>query len=179
MLRLFHHASGILVMAVVVLPLMATPVDAQSTADSTRGTAAPRDSSAAGYGDSSRLAGVDTARGTPPADTARRTSSDSTSFSLPQSGIPADSVLSVTCRSMRAGSVAPGLLLVLFRDSATVKDRSAAVARAGGAVVSEAPGGGEYIRLASDSMSSRTLADQLVLDPAVATVSERTCPLGP
>ena len=110
---------------------------------------------------------------------ARRPSADSASPSLPQAGIPTDSVLSVTCRSIRGGTVAPGLLLVMFRDSATQKDRSVAVTQAGGAVVGEAPGGGQYVRLASDSISSRTLADQLVLDPAVASVSERTCPTGP
>lgn len=197
MLRLLHRAGGTIAIAAVVLPLISISVAAQTTADSTRGAAALRDSAAAGYGDSSRQAGVDTmlgkpaadtsrgtpapdtSRGTPAADTARRTSPDSTSPGLPRAGIPADSVLSVTCRSMRAGSLAPGLLLVLFRDSATEKDRSAAVTHAGGAIVGEAPGGGQYIRLASDSMSSRTLADQLVLDPAVASVSERTCPLGP
>jgi hypothetical protein len=80
---------------------------------------------------------------------------------------------------MRAGTVAPGLLLVLFRDSATQKDRSTAVTGAGGAMAGGAPGGGQYVRVASDTMSPRALADQLVQDPAVASVSERTCPSGP
>jgi len=178
MLRLFHRAGGTIVVAAVALSV-ATRLHAQTTADSGKGTAARSDTSAAGYGDSSRQPGVDTSRATPSPDTARRAASDSASSALPQPGIPSDSVLSVTCRSMRAGSVAPGLLLVLFRDSTTQKDRSAAVTRAGGAVAGEAPGGGQYVRLASDSMSARTLADQLVLDPAVASVAERTCPSGP
>ena len=182
MLRLLHRAGVTIVVVAVLLPLIAIRVDAQATSDSAKGTAAPSDTSAVGYGDSTRQADVDTSRGTPtaPADTARQRPSDSTAPALlPRAGIPADSVLSVTCRSMRAGSVAPGLLLVLFRDSATQKERSSAVKGAGGAIAGQASGGGEYVRLASDSMSARTLADQLVLDPAVASVSERTCPSGP
>jgi hypothetical protein len=187
MLRPFHRARGTLVIAAVLLPLLSIRLVAQ-TADSTRSTTGLRDSSAAGYGDSGKQEGVDTSRGvpgsdtsraTPPADTAPRPSADSAGPSLPQAGIPTDSILSVTCRSIRGGTVAPGLLLVMFRDSSAQKDRSVAVTRAGGAVVGEAPGGGQYVRLASDSISSRTLADQLVLDPAVASVSERTCPTGP
>jgi len=179
--RLLNRASITITIAAVVLPLTALRLNAQTTADSGRAAGARTDTAAAGYGDSSKQPGADTSRAarTPPADSAGRAPSDSAGPALPQAGIPSDSVLSVTCRSMRAGSVAPGLLLVLFRDSAIDKDRSAAVTRAGGAVAGEAPGGGEYVRVASDTVSARTVADQLVQDPAVASVSERTCPSGP
>jgi hypothetical protein len=181
MQRPSHRAASIVPMVALILPLLAVRLDAQATPDSSKVAPARTDTSAAGYGDSTRQPGVDTSHvaPTPPADTAGKARSDSASAALPQAGIPSDSVLSVTCRAMRAGSVAPGLLLVLFRDSATQKDRSSAVTRAGGAIAGEAPGGGEYVRLASDTMSSRTLADQLVLDAAVASVAERTCPAGP
>jgi hypothetical protein len=197
MLKLLLKARGLAGMAAVLMPLLSIPVRAQTVADSSEHAPRPAQPSAAGYGDTLRATGVDTSRGTSPTDTSRaapaadtsraapardssrRSSPDSTGASLPQAGIPTDSVLSVTCRSIRGGTVAPGLLLVLFRDSATQKDRSAAVTRAGGGIVGEAPGGGAYVRVASDTMSARTLADQLVLDSAVATVSERTCPSGP
>jgi hypothetical protein len=85
-------------------------------------------------------------------------------------------VLTGACASARAGTVAPGILLVLFRDSATEKERASAVAVAGGVVAGSAPAGGDYVRVASDTISSRDLADRLVQDPAVASISERTCP---
>jgi hypothetical protein len=186
MLTLLRRVGGPIAAVALLLPVIANQVHAQTPADSGKSTAAHSDSStvrsdssAAGYGASNRQPGVDTSRAALPADSSRGPASKYATAPLPQAGIPSDSVLSVTCRSMRAGSVAPGLLLVLFRDSTTAKDRTAAVGRAGGATAGEAPGGGQYVRLATDTISARTLADQLVQDPAVASVSERTCPSGP
>jgi hypothetical protein len=146
---------------------------AQTAPDLTTSAKAARDSSVAGYGDRATQPGVDTSRGQP-ADSAAKARADSLANA---SGAPAvDSVLSEVCTSVRGGVVAPGLLLVLFRDSATDNDRSAAVTEAGGVAAGQAPGGGDYVRVSSDSISSRDLADRLVQDPSIASVSERSCP---
>jgi hypothetical protein len=65
--------------------------------------------------------------------------------------------------------------VVTFREDASPKDRLAAVSSAGGSLAGSASSGGEYVR-ASDTVSTRDLADRLALAPAVASVSERSCP---
>jgi hypothetical protein len=164
--------------ALLCLTLLPIPATAQVATDSAKRSATPApDSQAVGYGDSTRQSGVDTSRIPPAADSARLGGRDSASASAaPAAPIPVDSVLSSACSSVRAGTVAPGLVLIVFRDGATSEERSAAVAGAGGTSAGTAPTGGEYVR-AAESASARDLADQLVLNPAVASVSERSCPV--
>lgn len=171
------YVGGLAGAAFTFLSLLPARATAQVPADSAGRPGTPAlDSSAAGYGDSSRQAGVDTPRSGPPADSARQGSRDSTSAAKPPAApAPVDSVLSSACSSTRGGAVAPGLLLVVFRDGTTDKERSAAVTAAGGASAGAAPMGGEYVR-PDTAGSARDLADQLVLNPAVASVSERSCP---
>jgi hypothetical protein len=182
--------------AVILLALLSVPAAAQTSADSTSRVKPAADTSVAAYGDTAKQSGVDTARGARAPDSAAKAGPDSASKARPDSASksapdssvpagasataapPADSVLSGACTSLRTGAVAPGLLLVLFRDSATEKERALAVTGAGGATAGAAPGGGEYVRVSSDSISSRDLADRLVQDPSVASISERTCPAG-
>ena len=167
--------------ALLVLASLPTRLPAQVASESA-GRAGPptADSTTAGYGDSARQPGVDTSRTPPAADSTNRTARDSTSPAssaasvLPTPSMPVDSVLSGACSSARPGTVAPGLLLVVFRDEATAEERSAAVTEAGGASAGMAPMGGEYVRATA---SARDVADQLVLNPAVASVSERSCPV--
>ena len=163
--------------SLILLPIQAT---AQVAADTARRAGTPAsDSAAVGYGDSSRQSGVDTGRTAPAADSVRQGARDSASAraapAAPAAPIPVDSVLASACSSNRAGTVAPGLLLVVFRDDATSEERSAAVTAAGGTSAGAASMGGEYVR-APATGSARDLADQLVLNPAVASVSERSCP---
>jgi hypothetical protein len=171
--------------ALLFLALLPSRAGAQVTSDSAGRTAVPTaDSTAVGYGDSVSRAGVDTSRGALPADSTS-THRDSTrqgaresvsaSSAAPTAPVPADSVLSVACSSARPGTIAPGLLLVVFRGEATTEERSAAVTEAGGVSAGAAPVGGEYVR-ASATASSRDVADRLVLNPAVASISERSCP---
>ena len=172
--RLAAHVAAL-------LALCSVRGSAQAIADSAARAKTAADSTAAGYGDSTKQGGVDTSQGKQGADSAAKTPkapADSANAQPAGTPLPTDSVLSGACASARAGTVAPGILLVLFRDSATEKERAAAVTSAGGAGAGTAPTGGEYVRAASDTISSRDLADRLVQDPAVASISERTCPAG-
>jgi len=168
--------SRVVTQVAVLLALMSTHGAAQATTDSAK----VADSAAAGYGDSARQSGVDTLQGKPAADSGKANSgadSSATKQAAPPAA-PADSVLSDACSASRPGTLAPGLLLVLFRDSATEKQRSAAVTSAGGMFAGRAQGGGDYVRPSADTVSSRDLADRLVQDAAIASISERTCPVG-
>jgi hypothetical protein len=161
-----------------LLALISSRGAAQGTADSASSSKVT-DSTASGYGDTARQAGVDTLRAKSGPDSLKAASSrgeSSDSMRPAAAAVPADTVLSGACSSARPGTPAPGLLLVLFRDAATQKDRFTAVATAGGVRAGTAPGGGDYVRPSADTISSRDLADRLVQDPAVASISERTCP---
>jgi hypothetical protein len=172
--------SRVAAQVATLLALCSVRGAAQATADSAARAKAAADSTVAGYGDSTKQGGVDTSQGKQGADSAAKAPkapADSATARPPAAAaLPTDSVLSGSCASARAGTVAPGILLVLFRDSATEKERASAVTAAGGVVAGSAPGGGDYVRVASDTISSRDLADRLVQDPAVASISERTCP---
>ena len=164
----------------VLLALASSRGAAQAATDSAGRTRAA-DSTTAGYGDSARQAGVDTAQAKPAADSAKaaRPRADSSATVQPAAATgPVDTVLSGACSAARPGTLAPGLLLVLFRDSATEKERATALTAAGGVSAGPAPGGGDYVRPSADTVSSRDLADRLVQDPAIALISERTCPVG-
>lgn len=138
---------------------LARGASAQAAADTAARAPAKPDTAAAGYGDSTRT-GIDTA--------AR----------VPAPPVAVDTVLSSACGSVPAGAVAPGLLIVVFRSEATTKERADALSQVGGASAGSAPNGGEYVRLA-DTVPARGAADQLILNPAVATVAEKGCPANP
>lgn len=163
----------------VLLAFCSVRAAAQATSDSAARPKAAADSTISGYGDSTKQSGVDTSQGKQGADSAAKAPkapADSANAQPAGAALPSDSVLTGACASARAGTVAPGILLVLFRDSATEKERASAVTAAGGIGAGTAPTGGEYVRVSSDTISSRDLADRLVQDPAVASISERTCP---
>jgi hypothetical protein len=181
--QLFRVAAAVALLAFVSVQGAAQATDSAGTPkaapDSAGMPKAAPDSAPSGYGDSTKQAGVDTSRGKPADSSSRAAQTPRDSGAAQPAAAPAlaqDSVLAGACASARGGSVAPGILLVLFRDSATEKERAAAVTGAGGVAAGSAPGGGEYIRVAADSITSRDLADRMVLDPAVATISERRCP---
>jgi murein DD-endopeptidase MepM/ murein hydrolase activator NlpD len=124
-MRTSHSQPSIAALAAALLVVVSAPGVAQTSADSAPRARAPADSSVAGYGDRARQPGVDTSRSRPAADSALKAPAESsgTSSAPAPRGVPADSVLSSACTSMRPGGVAPGLLLVLFRDSADEKER--------------------------------------------------------
>jgi hypothetical protein len=180
MLMSHSQVSQIATQVAVLLSLLSSRGVAQAATDSA-GRAKAADSAAAGYGDSGRQSGVDTAQEKPAVDSVKsaRPGTDSSAAVQPAaSAAPVDTVLSDACSATRPGTLAPGLLLVLFRGAATGKERTAAVATAGGVSAGPAPGGGDYVRPSADTISSRDLADRLVQDPAIASISERTCPAG-
>jgi hypothetical protein len=176
----FSQLSPAAALVALVLALMPVRGEAQATADSTP-RAKPPDSTAAGSGYNAGQAGVDTSQGKAAADSATKTSKtlgDSAAVQPTTPALPGDSVLTGACSGSRPGTVAPGILLVLFRDSATQKERDSAVTAAGGVVAGTAPSGGQYVKPSSDTVSSRDLADRLVQDATIATISERSCPTG-
>lgn len=162
----------------LALSIPSAPIAAQVTRDSSGRASAPAaDSTAAAYGDSVSKVGVDTSHNAQAADTIRPILRDSVSPASASTtpSIPVDTVLSAACPSGQPGTLASGLLLVVFRDEVTTEDRLTAVREAGGSPVGPAPVGGEYVR-AQGTASARDIADQLALNPVVASVSERSCP---
>jgi hypothetical protein len=162
----------------LLLALIPSRGYAQVAADSAT-RAKPADSTVAGSGYSAGQAGVDTSQTKAAAGSVAKTAKAAGDSAPPQPAapaLPADSVLSEVCSGSRPGTVAPGILVVLFRDSVTPKERDSAVAAAGGVLAGTAPTGGQYVKPAADTLSSRELADRLVQDAAVASISERSCP---
>jgi len=156
-------AAGLVALLLTLIPVRA---QAQVTADSA--ARSTPDSAATGSGYTGGQAGIDTSQGKPAADSAAKAAKVPGDSAPAQPATPtlrADSVLTGACSGSRPGTVAPGILLVLFRDSATQKERDSAVTVAGGVVAGAAPTGGHYVRPAADSISSRDLAD-------------RSCPTG-
>lgn len=174
-MRLIGYVPGAGVLLAALLVALAAPCRAQ-TPDS---AAQARDSSkaTAGYGDSVSQQGVDTTRPGSAADSGAKARGDS-GGSAPAPVAPADSVLGSSCAGARPGSLAAGLLVVQFRTDAEASERQAALKEAGGAVAGLSPDGGQYVRAASESTSTRDVANLLALNPAVASVSERSCPAG-
>jgi hypothetical protein len=176
----FSQLSSAAALAALLFALSPVPGAAQVTADSAA-RAKPADSTVAGSGYNAGQAGVDTAQGKAAAEStakAPKAPQDSVQLQAATPAPPADSVLTGACSSARPGTVAPGILLVLFRDSATQKERDSALTAAGGVVAGTAPSGGQYVKPSADTISSRDLADRLVQDAAIASISERSCPTG-
>lgn len=176
-MRLYRYVPGVLLAALMVL--LPAPSQAQSPDSASQ---AARDSSkpaapAAGYGDSVSQQGVDTTRPSSAADSGAKARGDSLS-PAPAPSAPADSILGSACSGARPGARAPGLLVVVFRTDAEASEQQGALKEAGGVAAGQSPDGGQYVRASSDSMSTRDVANLLALNPAVASVSERSCPAG-
>jgi hypothetical protein len=139
------------------------------------------DSARAPSQDSTRAssgAGADTARGAAGAtrDSAGGAARAGQNAASPPPPAKVDSAVSASCEGLRPGERAPGLLLVIFRSGIAEAERKAVVARVGGTMSGTASSGEVYVRLSPTSGLGRSAADSLALDPAVAQVSEKSCP---
>jgi hypothetical protein len=164
-----HSALTTCVLALFVLLTVQRPAEAQASTDTTTRSdtslASSRDSATRQGPDTSRAASVDTAaaRSNPPAQP------------TPQ-GQPTPPAPSAPPARAQAGTRAPGLLLVMFSDSLTEKQRLAVARSVGGRLAGAAATGGTYVQVPADPAAARMAADSLIRTLGVLQVTERSCP---
>jgi hypothetical protein len=153
------------------------PDTAKTTQDSTA-QRSPRVSGrdAAGVADSAQP--EDTTRSKP--DTIRLpAAADSSRSATAVQPTPVDSVLSAACSDPGAGTIAQGLLVVLFAPEAGSRERAAAARSVRGKLLSSPEPGVYYIRLrpGGGEAGLRAAADELSRMPDVRQVGSRSCPM--
>jgi hypothetical protein len=89
---------------------------------------------------------------------------------------PSDSVLASACAGASAGSIAPGLLTVVFTPDATEREREAAAREVGGLLAGTDAAGETYVRLEPEADPLSIVADRLIRQPPVMQVSVAGCP---
>jgi hypothetical protein len=90
---------------------------------------------------------------------------------------PPDTILIAACAGAPPGSMAEGILAVVFRNGSTDREKAAAAKLVGGVLAGPAPGTGEeYVRLTADAPPATVAADRLILQDAVTRVSPAPCP---
>jgi hypothetical protein len=91
---------------------------------------------------------------------------------------PSDSILAAACAG--GGSVADGILLVVFDGSVEPERRSAVAREVGGRAVGVAAEGGTYVALSpAGGLSPDAAADRLIRLEGVLSVGEAACPPPP
>lgn len=92
---------------------------------------------------------------------------------------PPDAVLAKACAGESGGAEAPGLLAVTFR-AGTAESAQADAARAvGGTVSGESPYGDTYVSIPDNAGPLPLVADRLIRQEPVTTVSPVPCPNAP
>jgi hypothetical protein len=90
---------------------------------------------------------------------------------------PPDTTLMRACEGAPAGSLAPGLLAVVFRAGTSGPEKVAAAKTVGGTLAGPtAAGGEEYVRLSADAPALTVVADRLIRADPVTRVSPAPCP---
>jgi hypothetical protein len=90
---------------------------------------------------------------------------------------PPDTILLAACAGAPPGSMAEGILAVVFRSGSTDRERVAAAKTVDGVLAGPATSvGEEYIRLTSAAPSLTVAADRLIRQDAVTRVSPAPCP---
>jgi hypothetical protein len=89
---------------------------------------------------------------------------------------PVDSVLASACAGASAGSIAPGLLTVVFKPDATEREREAAAREVGGLLAGTDASGETYVKLGTEADPLSIVADRLIRQPPVMQVSVAGCP---
>lgn len=89
---------------------------------------------------------------------------------------PVDTTLARACAGAPTGSVAPGLLTVVFRPGTPDKQRAAAARAVGGTLGGPTEYGEEYVRVPSEAGPLALVADRLIRQEPVTRVSPAPCP---
>ncbi len=90
---------------------------------------------------------------------------------------PPDTILMSACAGAPPGSMAEGILAVVFRSGSTDREQVAAAKTVGGVLAGPAAGTGEeYVRLTADAPPVTVAADRLIRQDAVTRVSPAPCP---
>ena len=166
----WRAAPGIFTLALAVAT---TPLAAQ--------VVIPPDTAVAARGDSTPVAGSDTAPAGAPAPSAAAPGQAAPAAPAPQAqpmvaSEPVDSALAAACAA--GGGVAEGLLVVGFR-AGTTPEAAAAVAKAVGArLAGPASSGGFYLELPSGA-GLNAFADRVILQDRVEAVGPPECPPPP
>jgi hypothetical protein len=157
-----------------LLALMSAPALAQSGADSAP-PELPDSSAIQGYGDRGAQPAVDTGL-TSPSESSRAPRGTLRTPAKSPRPAPVDSAVVRACDGVRAGAPALALLRVRFRSGTSEGERNAAARSVGGRLEGTAATGEWYVLLEASHMPLRAAADSLILNPAVAQVSESACP---
>lgn len=89
---------------------------------------------------------------------------------------PSDTVLARACSGEPGGGEAPGLLAVIFRAGTPDRERAAAAKSVGGTLAGPNGYGEEYVRLPDGAGPLPAVADRLIRQAAVTSVSPAPCP---
>lgn len=162
--------------AVLAFP-SATPAFGQTAADSAASAATgvyparpPAPDSGRPAGDSAASVRNDSAGG-------QRADSAGSTGPLVVNLSPPDTTLMRACAGAPAGSLAPGLLAVVFRAGTSGPEKVAAAKTVGGTLAGPtAAGGEEYVRLSADAPALTVVADRLIRADPVTRVSPAPCP---
>jgi len=120
----------------------------------------------------------DSAAGYAPADSTRQAEAAARGEALRAvtQVAPADTVLAKACSGLPAGAEAPGLLAVVFRPGTSEAERVAAARAVGGALAGASEYGEDYVRVPTDAGPLTVIADRLIRQVPVTTVSAAPCP---
>jgi hypothetical protein len=123
----------------------------------------------------------DSAAGYAPADSTRQADAAARGEALRAvtQVAPADTVLAKACSGLPAGAEAPGLLAVVFRPGTSEAERVAAARAVGGALAGASEYGEDYVRVPTDARPLTVIADRLIRQVPVTTVSAAPCPAPP
>lgn len=118
-----------------------------------------------------------------PADSARRQGGAATPGTAPAavfpvevSEAPADPILARACAGEPGGAEAPGLLAVVFRARTPDTEQAAAAKAIGGTLAGQSPYGDIYVTVPDSAGPLRDVADRLIRQDPVTTVSPVPCP---
>ena len=152
-----RHAGLVLLGLGLAVSSAATSAAAQVRTDST----APR---APAY--SARRLGGPTPPGIPPGAV----------LPVDVSEAPADPILARACAGEPGGTEAPGLLAVIFRARTPDTEQAAAAKAVGGTLAGQSPYGDVYVTVPDSAGPLRDVADRLIRQDPVTTVSPVPCP---
>jgi hypothetical protein len=100
----------------------------------------------------------------------------SAASSASRDAAPADTTLKKVCSGVAPGSLAPGLLVVVFSAGTTREAAQAAVKTIGGTIAGMSDKGEVYVQVPPSAGPLPTVADQLIRQDPVSQVAPAPCP---